>query len=75
MMISDFRLVSSDYAALHSFAGLDYIDLVLIHWPGVARKPPDSSLHSKMRLETWRCLEQVHMQGKVRSIGVRYASQ
>jgi methylglyoxal/glyoxal reductase len=38
--------------------GLDYVDLYLIHWP----KPLNS--------ETWRALEQLYNQGKVRAIGV-----
>jgi methylglyoxal/glyoxal reductase len=38
--------------------GLDYIDLYLIHWP----KP--------LNAETWRALEQLYKEGKVRAIGV-----
>ncbi len=38
--------------------GLDYIDLYLIHWP----KP--------LNAETWRALEQLYNDGKVRAIGV-----
>ncbi|MBS3988052.1 MAG: aldo/keto reductase [Erysipelothrix sp.] len=38
--------------------GLDYVDLYLIHWP----KP--------LNAETWRALEQLYNQGKVRAIGV-----
>eukprot|EP00892_Ulva_mutabilis_P000655 jgi/Ulvmu1/10590/UM065_0044.1 len=50
--------------------GLQYIDLVLIHWPGVAKMQHDDALHSQLRLETWRCLEEAHREGKARSIGV-----
>jgi diketogulonate reductase-like aldo/keto reductase len=39
--------------------GLDYVDLYLIHWP-VAGK----------RLDSWRALERLHEEGRVRSIGV-----
>ncbi|MHA1915722.1 MAG: aldo/keto reductase [Promethearchaeota archaeon] len=38
---------------------LDYIDLYLIHWPV-----------SGLRNETWRALENIYEQGKVRAIGV-----
>ncbi|MDX1908465.1 MAG: aldo/keto reductase [Bacteroidia bacterium] len=37
----------------------DYIDLYLIHWPLKAT-----------RRETWRALEQLYMEGRVRAIGV-----
>lgn len=40
---------------------LDYLDLYLIHWP-----VPMKGLY----IETWRALEKLYQQGKVRSIGV-----
>jgi diketogulonate reductase-like aldo/keto reductase len=39
--------------------GLDYLDLYLIHWPGKDKYK-----------ETWRALEQLYREGKVRAIGV-----
>jgi methylglyoxal/glyoxal reductase len=39
--------------------GLDYLDLYLIHWPGKDKYK-----------ETWRALEQLYRDGKVRAIGV-----
>ncbi len=39
--------------------GLDYIDLYLIHWPG----------KNKYK-ETWRALETLYKEGKVRAIGL-----
>ena len=39
--------------------GLDYVDLYLIHWP-----VPD------LRLDTWRALERLTLDGRVRDIGV-----
>ncbi|NHJ48412.1 MAG: aldo/keto reductase [Asgard group archaeon] len=39
--------------------GLDYIDLYLIHWPVTG-----------LRLDSWRALEQIQKDGKVKSIGV-----
>jgi diketogulonate reductase-like aldo/keto reductase len=42
--------------------GLDYIDLYLIHWP----RNNDKNLN----IETWRALEDLYKQGKVKAIGV-----
>lgn len=39
--------------------GLDYVDLYLIHWPVPV-----------MRLDTWRALERLTLDGRVRDIGV-----
>ncbi|CEG29744.1 aldo/keto reductase [Bacillus sp. B-jedd] len=39
--------------------GLDYIDLYLIHWPVKGKY-----------LETWKALEEIYQQGKVRAVGV-----
>ena len=39
----------------------DYFDLYLIHWPG-----PDSAKY----LDTWRAMEKLYADGKVRAIGV-----
>ena len=39
-------------------SGLDYIDLYLIHWP------------VDVRLKTWKILEELYLEGKVKSIGV-----
>lgn len=41
--------------------GMDYIDLYLIHWP-----VPDKNLY----LETWRAMEELYKQKRVRAIGV-----
>lgn len=39
--------------------GLDYVDLYLIHWPG-----------KELYKETWRALETLYKDGRVRAIGV-----
>ncbi|MDP1418872.1 aldo/keto reductase [Peribacillus simplex] len=39
--------------------GLEYLDLYLIHWPGKDKY-----------LETWKALEKIYKDGKVKSIGV-----
>lgn len=41
--------------------GLEYIDLYLIHWPVPAKD---------MYIETWRALEKLYADGKVKAIGV-----
>jgi diketogulonate reductase-like aldo/keto reductase len=41
--------------------GLDYLDLYLIHWPG-----PDKNKYR----ETWKALEKLYKDGRVRAIGV-----
>ena len=48
----------------------DYLDLFLIHWPGVQNVDVQSPLNGKLRLESWRVLEEYYHQGKFRSIGV-----
>lgn len=50
--------------------GLGYVDLLLIHWPGVARTDGNSPLNAEKRKETWRVLEDFYTNGKVRGIGV-----
>lgn len=47
--------------------GLDYLDLYLIHWPS------SPSLHSDWRernADTWRALEKLYADGRVRAIGL-----
>ncbi|GMH37217.1 hypothetical protein BSKO_05090 [Bryopsis sp. KO-2023] len=42
----------------------DYVDLVLIHWPGASRKKLNSVQNSIKRMETWKVLEEYHRQGR-----------
>jgi 2,5-diketo-D-gluconate reductase A len=44
-----------------SLLGLEYLDLYLIHWPTPARD---------LYVESWRALEQLYADGRVRAIGV-----
>mmetsp|Transcript_30416 Transcript_30416/g.74031 ORF Transcript_30416/g.74031 Transcript_30416/m.74031 type:complete len:662 (-) Transcript_30416:351-2336(-) len=53
---------------------LDYVDLVLIHWPGPAPGKPEAQQfgweNKAKRVLTWRALEEMVRRGKVKSIGV-----
>ncbi len=46
---------------------LDYIDLFLIHWPANARNFDN---WQEVNAETWRALEELQTEGKLKSIGV-----
>jgi len=50
--------------------GVDYIDLVLIHWPGTSRKPGTDPGNRERRLQSWLALEELYRQGVCRAIGV-----
>ena len=47
--------------------GLDYVDLYLIHWPCVAKISPD---WKEINADTWRGMEKMYRDGKIRAIGV-----
>lgn len=42
--------------------GLEYIDLFLIHWP--------NNKDNKLNIDTWKALETLYKQGKIKAIGV-----
>ncbi len=46
---------------------LDYIDLYLIHWPANAK---NYNNWQKTNAETWRAMEEMQAEGKIKSIGV-----
>lgn len=47
--------------------GLDYIDLYLIHWPANAKNYAN---WQKTNADTWRAMEELQAEGKIKSIGV-----
>jgi len=44
-------------------------DLLLVHWPGRSKAPPESDAHADARKRTWRCMERALRQQKCRAIG------
>lgn len=58
------------FAKTTSKLGTDYLDLYLIHWPGVQSLKMTNPRNAKMRAETWRALEKLYDEGKCRAIGV-----
>lgn len=50
---------------------MTYVDLFIIHWPGVKGKKADDEVIRKIRAETWKALEYCYLTEKnVKSIGV-----
>ncbi len=45
----------------------DYLDLYLIHWPNSAH---DKGNWQQKNADTWRAMEKLHKEGKIRSIGL-----
>uniref|UniRef100_A0A914D3M8 NADP-dependent oxidoreductase domain-containing protein n=1 Tax=Acrobeloides nanus TaxID=290746 RepID=A0A914D3M8_9BILA len=48
----------------------DYIDLLLIHFPGCNRNDPNDPRNPVARKESWEVLEKLYNEKKLRSIGV-----
>lgn len=59
-------------ACLRSLAALrtGYLDLYLVHWPGAQGMRLDDPALPEVRRRSWRCLERLHAEGRVRAIGV-----
>lgn len=45
---------------------MDYVDLLLIHWP----RPDEKSDWKKLDIETWKAFEEIYKEGKAKAIGV-----
>lgn len=48
----------------------DYLDLYLIHWPGVSKLEVSDVKNKELRAQSWKVLEESHLKGQLRSIGV-----
>ena len=59
-------------AVLRSLAELrtEYADLVLLHWPGVARMKPIDARQRELRIASYRALCRLLAEGRTRAIGV-----
>lgn len=49
---------------------MDYVDLYLIHWPGISKLKPHEEGHAEARRQSWMTLERLQKEGKARNIGV-----
>ncbi|XP_063900145.1 glyoxal reductase-like [Zophobas morio] len=49
---------------------ISYLDLYLIHWPGVERLSPNDEQNASLRKESWKALEELYQSGRVKAIGV-----
>lgn len=49
---------------------VDYIDLLLIHWPGASGLEPQDPQNAVLRKESWQELERLVGESKLKSIGV-----
>ncbi len=49
---------------------VDYLDLLLIHWPGVTKLKSESPDNLKIRHQTWKAMIEMQKDGKIRDIGV-----
>ncbi|MCR5465850.1 MAG: aldo/keto reductase [Lachnospiraceae bacterium] len=62
-----YALAKSSFEESLSKLGLDYVDLFLIHWPN----PLSVRSHwEQANAETWRAMEELYDEGKIRAIGV-----
>lgn len=48
--------------------GLDYLELYLIHWPANRKQFGDEA--KRINAETWKALEELYAEGKVKAIGL-----
>ncbi len=48
--------------------GLEYLDLYLIHWPAIEKQFGAEA--EELNAETWRAMEELYKEGKIRAIGV-----
>jgi len=69
-IFSEKKALPSLYESLKKL-GLDYIDLVILHTPGLPFQTKEEQKgNPELRKSAWKALEQFHADGKVKSIGV-----
>ncbi|GAB1603428.1 uncharacterized protein LOC115216695 [Argonauta hians] len=59
-------------ACLQSLSRLktDYLDLYLIHWPGVQGCKPSDDQQKILRQQSWKDMEALYKEGKLKAIGI-----
>ena len=50
--------------------GTDYVDLYLLHWPRADYGMHDFEDWKRLDIESWKALEELQAEGKIKSIGV-----
>ncbi|KAL5316687.1 hypothetical protein ACEPPN_015737 [Leptodophora sp. 'Broadleaf-Isolate-01'] len=70
--LSPYDMANPRSALLKTLSQLQtsYLDLYLIHWPAMARKPASSPENKRLRLEAWKVLNEAKGEGLVKHIGV-----
>ncbi|PVH81076.1 Aldo/keto reductase [Cadophora sp. DSE1049] len=70
--LSPYDMATPRNALLKTLSALQtsYLDLYLIHWPAMARKPAASPENKRLRLEAWKVLNEAKKEGLVRHIGL-----
>lgn len=63
---------SAEKACMKSLQTLDceYLDLYLIHWPGVQKLKSEDPRNGELRQQSWKALEKLCKAGLIKSIGV-----
>ena len=49
---------------------IQYLDLILIHWPGTQKYKAGDKENQKVRLDTWKTFIELKNEKKVKDIGV-----
>nr|CAD2147585.1 unnamed protein product [Meloidogyne enterolobii] len=49
---------------------IEYLDLLLIHWPGTSKLRKNDPKNSYLRAESWKEMEKLQKEGLIRAIGV-----
>lgn len=66
---SSYTGVLEEFAGCLERLGLEYVDTLLLHWPG-DKDSSDGELQAAKRADMWRALEEIYASGQARSIGV-----
>jgi len=62
-----YEITKSSFEQSLKDLGLDYVDLFLVHWP---RPMKFRDCWEKANAETWKAMEELYEEGKIRAIGV-----